>query len=345
VEKTVVGICGVLVLAAGIVVSCGISDEEGQVSERGWNAKATPNMQKLERALSWIPPETETLMILSGPFDDLSSRVSQTAESGAREELTSMLRELPYRVGGTDNDSLSMLGPRENILFVVEADRMEFMNAINGRNRLVHAACQVIVFAQECGEISLLCRDAFNGSAHQCGKYVMFETGEADGDKIFVSQPEPNVVLCSNNRSFQEEFLDRIARNGVLDREIMQTPDVRWLANTQNALWAERRYSDLARVDAQASLDDGAASLVVNYDPSSDNGSDAVIRVVYSSEVEFANDTMNKFWTYPDDPEWTPIVESSVNGVIMFTIVLTSKDHVIKFFFLLMSNLGQDFVI
>jgi hypothetical protein len=171
----------------------------------------------LKQLLSWLPADTETLLVANGPFWMSSFQLGEEASKdreATNEEVEKHFEGLTLQLFNFGKGLLQkQLGGRK-ILFALEASR--HFRPPAGLGELPFEGCALAIFQDDLSDR----RDAFMKSAAQAGVrieeiegqevVVIEEPMEEDTWTIFVTFPQKGVVLVATNERFLEEMLARM---------------------------------------------------------------------------------------------------------------------------------------
>jgi hypothetical protein len=184
-------------------------------------ASASPTVVRgpieIEQALSWLPADTETLLVANGPFW-ISSH--ETAQQGAKnsevttEELESRFEGLTLSLFNSSNGPLKKHLEGRKVRFALEASRHFRLPADLGE--LPFEGCAIAIFDDNLDDR----RDAFMKDA----AHLAVDIAEIDGQKVavfqeplqddlwttFVAFPQKGVVLVATDQRLLEQVLARM---------------------------------------------------------------------------------------------------------------------------------------
>jgi len=202
----------------------------------------------VQRVLSWLPADTETLLVANGPFwmsnFQIGGEDTQNREVPSR-ELEKHFEGLTLALFNFRNGVLEKHLEGKKVLFAVEGSRHFRRPA--GLGELPYEGCAVAIFADDLGDR----RDAFMKDAVPTAvrmeeieghKVAVFqEQSENDIWTMFVTFPQKDVVLVATDRDFLREVLARMRGEGG-ERAFPETlPEWKYV-NKQAKFWGLRHF-------------------------------------------------------------------------------------------------------
>jgi len=243
---------------------------------------AVGSLVTLSKALSWLPADTETLIVASGPFliPPLETEVDEDrTRLLSKEEINEKFEALPTLLVGLPKGLLERLNSRK-VAFAMEGSRHFRSPAELGE--MPYEGCNIVVFADDIASLG----DAFMKDSNSAG--TKFE--EVEGQRVAVFQeeleedvwtalvvfPKPGVLVVATNREYLREVLARIG--GARGPRALPDELPEWkYVNTRARCWALRHYDkSQANLDPSSPLgaekfadfpNDKAIGLVFNFDP------------------------------------------------------------------------------
>jgi hypothetical protein len=186
------------------------------ISSIGCTGQKTGGRPDLERVLSWLPSDTETLLVANGPFWMSNFQVSEEYKNHAvtNEELEKQFESLTLGLLSSRSSLLEQHLEGKQVSFALEASR--HFRPPAGLGELPFEGCALAVFRESLGDR----RDAFMKDAARVAvrmediegqKVAVFEEpSEQDIWTLFVTFPQDGVVLVATNKQFLQEVLGRI---------------------------------------------------------------------------------------------------------------------------------------
>jgi hypothetical protein len=314
----------------------------------------------LKRVLTWLPADTESLLVANGPFWMSNFRVGGEGDKNRRvirEELEKQFEGLTL---GLFNFSLtnSLLEKHlegKKVLFALEGSR--HFRAPAGLGEMPFEGCALAIFKEDLGDR----RDAFLKEATKSAvrieeiegeKVAEFEERmENDTWTILVTFPQDGVVLAATNKRFLQEMLARM-RGMPRERALPDTLTEWKYVDQQARFWGLRHYDKLqAKEDSTSPFggrkaanipDDEAIGLTYWSDPNKELK--ATITYLSGPTVALRKIEESRF---PSSSEAEATAGLSIlyrelaPGVIQTTYDLKYSEPLNWFFFVLMGNMGH----
>lgn len=237
-RKTILALCVCAILAA----AC---------HAQGGKAKkaAAPPSEEFSQILSWLPADTETIIVANGPFSmpDLSPRDDQTLPPiiESVDDLKEDFEALPLALIGFKSDLLASRLQGQKITFAIEGAR-HFRNP-EGLGLAPFEGCSIAIFARDISDrTSLFLTESANAALPseqiEDQKVVVFqELLGSDTWTIYVDFPKPNIALACTNRDYLHEVLVRMhgARGAMALPD--QFPEWKYI-DTRARFWGFRHF-------------------------------------------------------------------------------------------------------
>jgi hypothetical protein len=312
----------------------------------------------LEKVLSWLPPDTETLEVANGPFwmsnFDTGKQEDKNHEITA-EDLEKQFEGLTLSLFNSGKGLLEKHLDRKKVLFALEGSR--HFRPPAGLGELPFEGCAVAIFQDDLEDR----RDAFLKDAAVLAVRIediegqrvaeFEEQMEQDRWTIFITFPKKGVVLASTNKNFLQEMLVRMRGTSG---EIALPDSLREWTHVNKAakFWGLRHYDKLqSKYDPTSPFggkksanfpDEDAVGLTYECDPRRERR--ATLVYITGASAESRKVAEGRF---PDagDPELMAGLhiqhrELAV-GVIQSTFDLSYSQPTDLFFFIFMDHLGH----
>jgi hypothetical protein len=312
----------------------------------------------LKRVLSWLPADTETLLVANGPFWMSNFQIGgEDYKNGGvpSEELGKQFEGLTLGLFNSKNSLLEKHLEGKKVLFALEGSRHFRRPA--GLGQLPFEGCALAVFKDDLGDR----RDAFMKDAAQVAvrmeeiegqKIAVFEeSAEQDIWTIFVTFPQEGVVLVATNKRFLQEMLARM-RGAEGERALPDTlPEWKYV-NKQAQFWGLRHFDKRqAKEDPTSPFggkksanipDDEAIGLTYQCDPSKERK--ATLTYLSGPRAEIGKIEKSRFPS-SSEPEETAGLHIQYRelepGVIQSAYDLSYSRPLNWFFFVFMGNMGH----
>jgi hypothetical protein len=253
----------------------------GSVSQTtGAEPNAVPPPSAVQQVLSWLPSDTETVVVanLSFLLPDL-----RDAERNREFHIETAFKAMSLRPLLFRNGSLLSFFKNQPAVLALEGSR--HFRTPGGLGLMPFEGCTIVVFADDLGDRADLFFNSSSGDA--------FGVEEIEGEKTLVFQEQvesylwttfivfkkPNVLLVATNHEYLRELLSRMRDNN--DRRALPETLPEWkYVNASAQFWALRHF-DRSQGDRDPSSpfwdpkkfvkspwnDEQAIGLTFNYDP------------------------------------------------------------------------------
>jgi len=209
----------------------------------------------LSFALSWLPADTETLIVANGPFS-MPSPDTKTDETRSRllsnEELSQQFEVLPIGLVGLPEGLLKKLNGRK-VALAMEGSR--HFRSPSGLGEMPYQGLALVIFSADIRSLGdTFMKDSENTAskfeAVEGQRVAVFQKKlEEDVWTSFVVFPKPNVLVVATNRDYLRDVLARIG--GMTGSRALPDELQEWkYVDTQAHCWGLRHYDR-----SQASLD------------------------------------------------------------------------------------------
>lgn len=233
----------VLIWCLTLIFSAGCTDEKTRMG-----SDAIRGDVDLKRVLSWLPADTETLLVATRPFWMSNFQIGEEGDKNrkvTKEELEKNFESLTLSLFNSKEGLLEKHLEGKKVLFAAEGSR--HFRSPAGLGELPFEGCALAVFKDDLGDS----RDAFmKDAAHvavrmeeiEGQKVAVFEEpSEQDIWTIFITFPQKGVVLVATNERFLQEMLARMRRSEG-ERALPDTlPEWRYV-NRQAQFWGLRHF-------------------------------------------------------------------------------------------------------
>ena len=311
----------------------------------------------LTRALSWLPADTETLIVANGPFL-IPPPETEVDEDRTRllskQEINEKFEALPTGLVGLPEGLLKKLNSR-TVAFAMEGSR--HFRSPSELGEMPYEGCDIVVFV---GDVSSL-GDAFMRDSRNVG--TKFEEGEGQRVAVFqekleedvwttlVAFPKPNVLVVATSRDYLRGVLARIG--GAAGPRALPDALPEWkYVNTRARCWALRHY-DKSQADLDPSSpigaekfadfpNDKAIGLVFNFDPVPGRGTTITYLSGAKDVLGIVQEGLFPAESDPDSIKDLRIRYREIApGVVQGSFDLVHSEPVWYFTFVLMAILGH----
>ena len=233
-----------LLLTSCVAIFCstGCSTERARTGSSSDRAAAD-----FPRVLSWLPADTETLLVANGPFWMSSFQVAENYKNYevSSQELEKGFEGLTLALFNSRGGVLEKHLEGKKVLFAAEGSR--HFRPPAGLGELPYEGCAIGIFADDLTDR----RDAFLKDADQIAfrreeiegqnVSVIQEKLESDVWTIFVAFPQKSVVLVATNKDFLREILTRM--QGAKGQRAFPEALPEWkYVNQQAPFWGLRHF-------------------------------------------------------------------------------------------------------
>ncbi len=293
---------------------------------------------EIEEILWWLPADTETLQVTQTParargplFEAMPTAAGKIdfEDRSFGKTLNQALRATPLKA--TVDGSRRFVAPK-------------------GLGEMPSEGARIFLFAKPLGAtanglMAQLEKGAL--STEQIGgvKVVVYrEKVEDDIETLYVTIPQPDVLLMASNREYVEEVLRRRGTRAGARALPQDLPEWSW-TDTTAPYWAVRHYrrdnfeSDPTspfRKDAEANVFDADAVGVAAH--AAADG--AAVVVHYLSKSPTAEQVAARIFSHPGDGV-SPTIRRAAADAIEVRFVAKDDEDLSMFFFYLMASLGH----
>jgi hypothetical protein len=313
--------------------------------------RAAPRIsQEAGKILRWLPPDTETVIVVQEPFD--------IADESPEWSLGRSLRRMPVTVALEAHGGFLQQELRQcRILLAVHGSR-RFSRPIE-LGMSPYEGCTILRFDESSKKVL---QDSFRS----CLKLALtrLRIGDKDvacfkedwvkaGWSVFIAHPEPNLLLCATDASYLEETLLRMEHPSEPRALPADLPEWRQV-DTSASIWAVRHFRpEHASKDISSPLcglrhswagvpDAKAVGLV--FWCNADKTSVATVR--YLSSASNATEIVTKVWAGTGTEEGPKIsITRPAQGVVQIAAKFENANAVGMFFLLLTRSLGHIVVV
>jgi hypothetical protein len=344
----------------GISVAIGV----GAAFAIAWPAQAqkaknaAPPSEELSQILSWLPADTETVIVANGPFSmpDLSPRdVEQTPPPvESVDDLKEDFEAIPLALLGFKTDLLANRLMGQKITFAIEGAR-HFRNP-EGLGGSPFEGCSIAVFARDVSDrtapfLTDSAKAALPPEQIEDQKVAVFQQQwESEIWTILVVFPKPNLALACSSREYLREVLVRMrgARGAMALPD--QLPEWKYI-DTHARFWGFRHFDKTQTKDDPAppfsgdegadARDDKATGITFRFDP---NKSRTATVTYFSTDKDALRKVKDGKLSGGNEPAAKNLnIEYSeiAPGVVAITFDLEQPESVNFFIFMLASSLGH----
>jgi hypothetical protein len=313
-----------------------------------------------ERVLSWLPADTETLLVANGPFWMSNFQIGGDIDKNrvvTHEEFEKNFQSATLALFVGENQLLEKHLRGKKILFALEASR--HFRPPTGLGEAPFEGCAIAIFRNDLDDQ----RDAFLKEAANSGvrteevegqKVVVFtERSEEDVWQYFVAFPQKGVVLAATNEQFLSGVLSRMRQRG-LTRVALPAALPEWkYVNTSAQFWGIRHFDpSQSKYDPTSPFggrksgnipDDGAIGLTYQCSALGELG--ATLTYLSSSDAPQIYEVEERRFPSEADPDDTAGLRIQrqilASGIIQSTYDLSRSQPLSLFMFVLMGNMGH----
>jgi hypothetical protein len=312
----------------------------------------------LPMALSWLPADTETLIVANGPFvmpqrqnaeDDTKSRLLSL------KEIRETFESLPLGLVGLQQGVLEKKFNRREVAFAIEGARS--FRSPSGLGEMTYEGCDIVVFAHDVSSLGAAFMEdsksvAMKFEEVQGQRVAVFEEKmEEDIWTTMVAFPKGNVLVVATNRDYLRGVLARIGGAGGPRALPDGLPEWKYVDMNDHA-WGLRHYDKRqAETDPSSPIggeksanfpDDDAIGIVFNFD--AERGRTATITYLSKAKDVLA---VVKAGLFPPGSEEDSVKDLRIQyreigpGVVRGSFDLVHSEPVWYFTFVLMAVLGH----
>jgi hypothetical protein len=316
----------------------------------------------VDRVLSWLPADTETVIVARGPFPMPPERKDDDADDEnnrnhliSGEEVVQRVRLLAMGTALFPKDVSEKLLVGQEVALAVDASR--HFRPPPGLGGMLFEGAEITVFTQDISarfdqfrkgpENLAATRETIEGRDVE----VFTERGEEDNWTIFVTLAKPDTLVFSTNRDYLREVLARV--DGAKGRRALPEELPEWkYVNLSSACWGLRHYdksqsefdptSPFGEKKTANALDDGAIGVVFNLH----SGVAPLATITYlSASKDALSIVKNDLLPMEFEPQSTKDLRATYReispGVVQASFTLDRDESTDYFLFLLMARLGH----
>jgi hypothetical protein len=311
-------------------------------------------------ALSWLPADTETLIVANGPFlmpRSFAANDETQNRSISRNELIKEFEELPIDLVGLEKGLLEKYLNGREIALAMEGSR--HFRSPSELGEMPYEGCDIVIFAGDVANLGdAFMKDSQNVATSfeeiQGQRVATFQSKlEEDVWTTLVAFPKPNVLVVATNRDYLRDILARIAGQTGPRALPAELPEWKYV-NTHAHCWGLRHYDkSQANLDPSSPFggeksanfpDDKAIGLIFNFDPA--QGRTATI--TYLSDAKDILPIVQK-GLFPATAAWDPVLVKDLNiryleiapGVVQGSFDLLHSEPASFFFLCLLAAFGH----
>jgi hypothetical protein len=303
----------------------------------------------LAQVLSWLPVDTETLIVANGLF----SLVSEP-----NEESPFLVKVQSFTCGLATVIQDGLLQKQlEGVQVLIGVDAGRRFSWPKGLGMMPYEGCQIMI-VDEAGDAALqaavdncvrMAPRSFQIGQTTVAAFV--EKLENDEVSLFIAKPQRSVLVCATNRTFLDQVLARM-QQAQQDRALPDSLPEWQHVDAAADVWAIRHFrrdsaendpsSPLGGPKATLHVDPNAIGFVFWYSTKGDNVATAKCR--YLTGAIDAAKLVVRDWPRPSDG-LGPIVDEIKPGVVEVTCPIANNGEVGHVFYLvLMWYLGHGVV-
>jgi hypothetical protein len=309
-------------------------------------------------ALSWLPADTETLIVANGPFV-MPQRQNAEEETKSRllslKEIRETFESLPLGLVGLQQGALEKKFTGREVAFAIEGARS--FRSPSGLGEMTYEGCDIVVFTHDVTSLGVAFMEDSKGVATKFEEVEGQRVGvfdkkmEEDIWTTMVAFPKGNVLVVATDRDYLRGVLARIGGAGGPRALPDGLPEWKYV-NIDDHAWGLRHYDKRqAEMDPSSPIggeksanipDDDAIGIVFNLDAS--RGRTATITYLSKAKDVLAVVKANLF---PPGSEEDSVKDLRIRyreigpGVVRASFDLMHSEPVWYFTFVLMAVLGH----
>ena len=329
----------------------------GALQAQKGGIKAVPPSEDMQKILSWLPADTETIFVANGPFNlpDLSPReFAPGAHAESPDDLKEDFEAIPLSLIGFKNGLLANRLQGQKVLVALEGSR--HFRSPTGVGESPFEGCSLALFARDVSDrVGPFLKDSISMGQHseqiEGQQVVVFnEQMESDVWTILVDSPQPDLVLACTSRDYLRTLLIRM--RGA--RGAMALPDnlPEWkYVDAHARFWAIRHFDKAQAADDPTSPfggkksanipDEQAIGLTFHFDPYKSR--DATV-IYLSGGTGISKQLRESRLAGGDNPAAAPLdieFRELSPGVVSVTYYLEDLEGINLFRFILSAMLGH----
>ncbi len=346
----------ILICASAFCTSIGAEACGAQpVSDR---PEAARSPITLSAALSWLPADTESLIVANGPFVLPQSKDAEEETKSrllSKKEIREQFESLPIGLVGLQAGLLEKKLAGKEVMFAMEGSRS--FRSPSDLGEMTYEGCDIVVFSVDVSSLGDTFMKDSKGVATKFEEMegqrvaVFKEKMEEDVWTTMVAFPKANVLVVATDRDYLQGVLARI-RGASGPRALPdELPEWKYV-DVHGHSWGLRHYDKRqASLDPSSPIggeksanfpDDLAIGLVFNFDGV--QGRTATI-----TYLSGAKDVLGivREGLFPPRGEEDSVKDLRIQyreitpGVVQGSFNLANSESVFYFFFVLMAGLGH----
>jgi hypothetical protein len=312
-----------------------------------------------DSALSWLPADTETIIVANGPFlvpsEAPYDNENSSSETVTQDDLKKQFEWLPIGLLSVQKGILQKHLQGRTIQFALEGSR--HFRSPAGLGEMPYEGCEVLVLGKDDPELgnsfASYSRSVAGGLVSVAGHQtdVFKEQMEEDVWTIFVSFPRPNVVMIATSRDYLQTTLQRL--DGMTGPRALPDSLSEWkYVHRDAAAWGLRHY-DRSQTNLDPSSpfggeksgnvpDEGAIGIVFEFDDQSDRSATIAY---FSSNADLLGWSKSEVFDPRGDPDAVKELHVQYKlvdkGVVQLRCELNQSKASSYFFFVLCALLGH----
>ena len=239
--------------------------------------------EEISEVLSWLPADTESIVVANGPFMLPEMRPSEeysVPSAVSVEDLRDDFEHLPLALIGFNNGILASHLEGQKVTVAIEGAR--HFRVPEGLGGALFEGCSIVVFARDVSDraasfFKVSAKTALPSEQIEDPKVAVFqELLDTDMWTIFVDFPKPNVALVCTDRDYLREAIVRMRGAKGARALPEQLPEWKY-ADTHARFWGLRHFDNTQAKDDPTSPfagdkpgklhDEQAIGLTFRFDP------------------------------------------------------------------------------
>jgi hypothetical protein len=332
------------VLLATLLVGPFSGQQEAQA------APAPPPPPEWERLLSWLPDDTETLIVSQEPFEIQKAKGDE--ESLRDVSPFDVIRFLPVMPLDSIQDGL-LTNELSGLKVVCAVEGSRHFTRPGEFGMMPYQGCHILEFAAGSDEklqkaikrLQNKAKETIDIGGHKVAVFV--EQREQDKWSYFVCRPLSGILLIATDREYLRVTLDCIERKA--EKRALAGDLAEWKhVDTKATIWAIRHYrKEYAQTDPtspfnkdSSDADASATGFVFWFTP----GKDKELHARYLSGEKNLEKTVKQSW-HDGSEELHCRFKTVEPGVIEITSSIGKKEQEFMYLFVLLMQLGHAVVV
>lgn len=323
-------------------------------SSMGKDAPEAKLSAELESILTWLPPDTETLIVTNGPIDPFNRTIEDAVSAYKK---IACLQFSSFKPAKFHQILRARLKEHQAIVAVEGSQnfRLPEGGATGDQGMMIYDGCQFLVFDEELSNVLAetmenCLAEALETKNIRGTSVAVFSYTYANRDwPILIANPEPNLLVCSTSESYLSKIIQRMKNSGK-GRAFPDDLNEWKYVDIDAEVWGMRHYkrpwrqgdptSPLGPAQSIVNLHDSVATGFTFACRKAERASGDRLEVHYFSDAVKAPEIATKGWSTsnatPENAEFVApgvvkidIQLGGANGMQVYLLLLAHLGHAI----------------